>query len=512
MSCQQVRELMRAVRPDHVLVELDDERLGVLVDFGEQQSGQEDILWYTEQIRLEPPLPDVFGMPKSSKLLEPLQAQPFFPITGQQMTEDAQRLLRTGLFSSAAAAPYPPSPDMGPMMVGDVASGSVRQVNAMGRLAFRTEPQQLPAVGAVSVRVAPQVTLLIPDALPQEVEALAQRVVAVGLEAERPTHHSCLQIAEEARALLPEGVHLSFCIPEPSILGVLLQPSEVPEGDADIATGLEAFGAGAIGYAPTATKRTAQTIRLGGGSDLKAQLGIAALREMLARPSAEFQQMAANKLGMEKPGGEFRAALEEAVLMGAEAVLLGDQPISVTRQRISELVWDKAKSKVAALVGAAVAAATLIAGAEDLPVSPSVAAGGVLAAAVTASAYILSEPVREQAAVAGLSAEDLGEGVSKLLSDGYESQQVNAETSAYEAAMLEERDAYMGRTLRAMARGDAANIPGFVRLGEAAAAAGLERMQYRPRAGATLTRPRTVVAVVGLAHVAGVCKAWEEAA
>mmetsp|Transcript_27776 Transcript_27776/g.60725 ORF Transcript_27776/g.60725 Transcript_27776/m.60725 type:complete len:234 (-) Transcript_27776:668-1369(-) len=233
---------------------------------------------------------------------------------------------------------------------------------------------------------------------------------------------------------------------------------------------------------------------------------------MLARPSAEFQQMAANKLGMEKPGGEFRAALEEAVLMGAEAVLLGDQPISVTRQRISELVWDKAKSKVAALVGAAVAAATLIAGAEDLPVSPSVAAGGVLAAAVTASAYILSEPVREQAAVAGLSAEDLGEGVSKLLSDGYESQQVNAETSAYEAAMLEERDAYMGRTLRAMARGDAANIPGFVRLGEAAAAAGLERMQYRPRAGATLTRPRTVVAVVGLAHVAGVCKAWEEAA
>ena len=33
----QVRELMRAVRPDQVMVELDDERLGVLVDFGEQQ-------------------------------------------------------------------------------------------------------------------------------------------------------------------------------------------------------------------------------------------------------------------------------------------------------------------------------------------------------------------------------------------------------------------------------------------------------------------------------------------
>ena len=28
---------MRAVRPDRVMVELDDERLGVLVDFGEQQ-------------------------------------------------------------------------------------------------------------------------------------------------------------------------------------------------------------------------------------------------------------------------------------------------------------------------------------------------------------------------------------------------------------------------------------------------------------------------------------------
>eukprot|EP00959_Pyramimonas_sp_CCMP1952_P451362 9450401-Pyramimonas_sp.AAC.1 len=90
---------MRAVRPDRVMVELDDERLGVLVDFGEQQSGQEDVLWYTEEVVLEPPLPEISGMPKSSALLQQLQAQPFFPITGQQMTEDAQ------VFSTFVLAP-----------------------------------------------------------------------------------------------------------------------------------------------------------------------------------------------------------------------------------------------------------------------------------------------------------------------------------------------------------------------------------------------------------------------
>eukprot|EP00976_Prorocentrum_cordatum_P002395 46651-Prorocentrum_minimum.AAC.1 len=54
--------------------------------------------------------------------------------------------------------------------------------------------------------------------------------------------------------------------------------------------------------------------------------------------------------------------------------------------------------------------------------------------------------------------------------------QANAETSAYEAAMLEERDAYMGQALRAMARGEAAGFPGFVRRGSPGDPAGLARM------------------------------------
>lgn len=32
-----MRDVIREVRPDIIMVELDDERLGVLVDFGEQQ-------------------------------------------------------------------------------------------------------------------------------------------------------------------------------------------------------------------------------------------------------------------------------------------------------------------------------------------------------------------------------------------------------------------------------------------------------------------------------------------
>ena len=74
------------------------------------QSGQEDVLWYTEEVVLEPPLPEISGMPKSSALLQQLQAQPFFPITGQQMTEDAQvnhRLDNRAFFSGLPSLGLP---------------------------------------------------------------------------------------------------------------------------------------------------------------------------------------------------------------------------------------------------------------------------------------------------------------------------------------------------------------------------------------------------------------------
>ena len=62
--------------------------------------------------------------------------------------------------------------------------------------------------------------------------------------------------------------------------------------------------------------------RVGGGgwgsderwANGRGDVGAALLREMIARPSAAAQSAQAAKLGMSKPGAEFRAALEEAVL------------------------------------------------------------------------------------------------------------------------------------------------------------------------------------------------------
>lgn len=59
-------------------------------------------------------------------------------------------------------------------------------------------------------------------------------------------------------------------------------------------------------------------------------MGAALLREMIARPSAAYQSVQAAKLGIDKPGGEFRAALEEAVL--GDCSLVGPDPARRTQR------------------------------------------------------------------------------------------------------------------------------------------------------------------------------------
>jgi hypothetical protein len=66
------------------------------------------------------------------------------------------------------------------------------------------------------------------------------------------------------------------------------------------------------------------------------------------------------------------------------------------------------------VVGAAFAAG------DALPVPVEGVVLGVVAACAGAGWWVLSEPAREQAITAGLSAEELGAGVQGLLENGYE--------------------------------------------------------------------------------------------
>jgi hypothetical protein len=86
-----------------------------------------------------------------------------------------------------------------------------------------------------------------------------------------------------------------------------------------------------------------------------------------------------------------------------------------------------------------------------------------------------------------------------------------AEHPVYEAALLEERDRYMAARLKALAKGEAGVAPAFVRVetqGE------LRFMRYRAMpqgfTGEGGKPPASIVAVVGLAHVAGICAEWDQ--
>jgi hypothetical protein len=121
-----------------------------------------------------------------------------------------QALLASGLFARAAPLPYPPAADQGPMYVGDRASGAVRQVNAMGRLAFQVQPQTLPAVSDAQVMVDPAVASLLLEPLPTQLQHTAAAVLSSGVAQGAST----LQIVCEVRVLkcggLPLKTHGSF--------------------------------------------------------------------------------------------------------------------------------------------------------------------------------------------------------------------------------------------------------------------------------------------------------------
>jgi len=504
-SSAQVRDVIREVRPDIIMVELDDERLGVLVDFGEQQSAKDDVLWYTDRTSLDP-APQYEGV-SEQELLGALQSQPGQPITRAQMEQDARLLLGCGLFSQASPLPYPPPPDMGPMFVAMAGGKVVRQVNAMGPLVFRNLPQKVQPVARAEVRRDPDV----PDSdWPKRLQEIASEALA------REDAASVLSVCSRIRAHvkeagLPEELVVNFSISdaEPRALVVTLALAgktahTLPR------TGMESFGqrirASDTSRGGSTTPTASVDVNLAG-------LGDSALREVLARPSAALQQAAASKLGMDKPGAEFRAALEEAVLGGADAVVLGDQPIATTRKRIADLLWEAARLKVAGIV---LAATAVVGGSfamepQTLPVSHEAVALVAVLGAAGAVGYILSEPVREQAQVAGLSAEQLGSGVEQLLEQGVdvEAQGGSPERQVYEPALLEERDVYMSQLLMDLARGDSKPRPGFglVACTNEEKVAPIRKMRYSVNFRSS-DRPKTIVAVVGLAHVAGICKAW----
>ena len=151
-SCDQVRELIRAVQPDAVMVELCKDRLGLLAT--NFPPGQR--VWHTPTVKITGLL-EGSGFPTAEELATLVTCKPGRPISQTDIEGDVKALQATGLFRSVRPNARPGTVQDAPMFVTSEAEDGELRVDTVppfASLEFRCETRALPEVTSLDVRVS----------------------------------------------------------------------------------------------------------------------------------------------------------------------------------------------------------------------------------------------------------------------------------------------------------------------------------------------------------------------
>ncbi|KAG1678282.1 hypothetical protein FOA52_013903 [Chlamydomonas sp. UWO 241] len=171
IQAQQVKTLIRAVRPEVVCVELCKERVGLLVD--DRMETQATNLWHVRKVMIEG-LPSYDkAYPTVDELKSLLSTRSGLPVSMQDIEADVKRLLATGLFKSgapgAAAGTFDDAPEFG-VLNGEDGQASLETVPPLRGVRFSVVMRELPPILSFSVRVDSSLAGMSPD------EAALQKV------------------------------------------------------------------------------------------------------------------------------------------------------------------------------------------------------------------------------------------------------------------------------------------------------------------------------------------------
>ncbi|KAL4443721.1 hypothetical protein ABPG75_011458 [Micractinium tetrahymenae] len=588
-SCQHIDALIRAVKPDIVLLELCKDRTGLLVD----PDAPPPQVWWTPRLAVAstPSLEALAGgqagapgWPSTGQLLARLHSRGCSPVTAADIEDDAVALLSTGLFRSVRIVAQPPSVESAPAFVVPPSGAELQTVAPLERIEYVAVPRQLPGIKELSFRAEGGAEL------PSEAAQGAARAAAA---AAAPGVAAYLAARAALLACLPQGLDVCFEGVEAGKPTAVVLP--VPAGQQRCLTGLEGTAANGAGpFIEPFKRQTARRQQQPGGSSSSSggiQLGAAskrpqggsggfqaalealqngqgaeltpwspqqlaqgmsaassssggsggnALATFLTTTYAKYQGAVGRTVGV-APGEAWRVALRAAVAAGATQVHLGDLPGDTTGRRLADAILSSSLPLLlGSLVASAASAIVLSQGLLDsgAPANPAAVAAAAALPVALALAPVVA-PLLEVRKFAGLSASQIEDTVR--LSEPLQAASLDAPAVKLwgEDALLKwpgamqpiihSRDAYMARSIAAAASGRPEGLtPAFV-LTQAAgvdgagAEGGAAVLQYAmpqggdpgacpPGAGAgqyaPLKGPRTVVAVVGTAHVRGMLREW----
>ncbi|KAF6254495.1 hypothetical protein COO60DRAFT_1703286 [Scenedesmus sp. NREL 46B-D3] len=176
VSCDQIKQLVRAVRPEVVMVELCKDRIGLLVDPVNPDRRLET--WHCRKVSLDGVPADDPLWPQEGQLLELIASRIGAAVSTQEIELDCARLLATGLFGKARPAAMTAgrgeaplfgavkpdtgddeqqqaeaAADAGVGVVGYSGDVALQLVPPLGSLKFLVEPRKLPLVSSIEIRL-----------------------------------------------------------------------------------------------------------------------------------------------------------------------------------------------------------------------------------------------------------------------------------------------------------------------------------------------------------------------
>jgi hypothetical protein len=452
-SCKHIREVIAAVRPESVLIELCRDRTSLLLD----EAGPPPQLWQAREVKLRGYTPQV-GWPTEQELLEGsnVHCAPGVAVSAADIEDDVIRLLGSGLFATVRPLTTPPTALDAPSFVVQP-SGRLEAAAPLGSVEFMVTTRSLPPINSLEIMCAAGVPDL-DDSVRQDVitRALASDpgVPHEGRSAVDALMRVRKDIITAFRDNGNEDVNVTFAgvdcgrvtativLNMPNVITGLdsvcggkgqgiarLQRQTnctIATDETGIASSMGAITISADGMQAMSESKDilnsddvisvtpwADVVDMRADVDGKItrtgyQGGISnAFADILTQLYAKSQAAAGRTVGI-SPGAAWREALHAAAKCGAREVLLGDMPASITKKHLAKGIWAKSAPMLLGAGTATVAGAMIV-----MATTPVSEALPVVAAAVSIPLAIalwpILAPLLEVRKFAGLTAAEIEE-------------------------------------------------------------------------------------------------------
>ncbi|GMH40648.1 hypothetical protein BSKO_08552 [Bryopsis sp. KO-2023] len=515
-SCDQIEDLINAVEPEVVLVELCKDRVGLLTD----RNTQGTQTWHARKVSMTGASMGE-GWPSEKEILSLCKACRGRPIQVQDIEDDVFTLLSTGLFSRGRPMFSRAEEDEAPAFLPRVVGGKlqVQSVPPLGVVEFQMRDRSLPPLITIELRVDSSLQSL------EITEEEIQNLCAEALQSSKDGTRSLTVYLKLRQQLLDlceakglQGVVI-FQGEERGRAEVVLRarrPSDPP-----LLTGFEEGAEGGAGWGIDAFRPAKRPYKLSEkmsipqaaldkiiGNDRVAKMqgesSVEVLKEKLLiraneyreweeneKPIAydkdskgvadyfggfitsmygKFQSDAGRKVGVD-PGAAWRTAMETSVKKGVRQLLLFDMPTSESAKHLAQSIFVGMGTRFAlAFAFSLSVAAALSAGV--LPEMDNLGRNATIATALVDAAILwpIFVPYLEIYRLSTMSKEEIEDAVKvkvPIQEDLDNVLKLFGEDALLDwpgamVPIIDERDKYMARNLHAAAKGAWGASPAFI--------------------------------------------------